>query len=135
MATTKSHEQLLETIGNMTVLELAELVKGLEEKFGVSAASMAVAAPAAQGVAQAAEKPKEEEKSEYKVELLDAGPEKIKTIKAFRSVTINGVAPGLGDAKAKVEGAPSVLYDAVPKDIAMQLKKELEAVGAKVKLS
>lgn len=129
----KSLDQIIETIGTMTVFELNDLVKALEDKFGVSASAMAVAAPAAAPAAGAAEA-KEEEKSEYAVELVDAGPEKIKTIKAFRAVSINGAVPGLGDAKAKVESAPTILYDAIPKDKALELKKELEAVGAKVVL-
>lgn len=130
----KSLDQIIETIGSMTVLELNDLVKALEDKFGVSASAMAVAAPAAAASSAGSTEAKEEEKSEYAVELVDAGPEKIKTIKAFRAVSINGAVPGLGDAKAKVESAPTVLYDAIPKDKALELKKELEAVGAKVVL-
>ncbi len=131
---TLSREQLISAISTMTVLELAELVKALEETFGVSAQAMAVAAPAAAAGAAAAPA-QEEEKSEYKIELIEPGPEKVKTIKALRSVSIGGAIMGLGDAKAKVEGTPAVLYDAIPKDAAMQLKKALEEAGAKVKLS
>ncbi|MBT9131436.1 MAG: 50S ribosomal protein L7 [candidate division WS2 bacterium] len=81
---TKSYEQIIDQIGSLTVLELSELVKGLEDKFGVSAAMPVAAAPVA---GAAAEAPKAEEKSEYKVTLKDGGPEKIKTIKALRTVT------------------------------------------------
>lgn len=129
----KSREELIDAIGSMTVLEIAELVKDLEEKFGVSAASMAVAAPVAAG-AEAA--PAEAEaKSEYKVELVAGGAEKIKTIKAIRSVAIGGAMMGLSDAKAKIEEAPTVLFESVPKEDAEKLKKALEDAGAKVKLS
>jgi len=123
------NEKLIEEIGNMTVLELADLVKALEDKFGVSAAMpVAAAAPAAEaGQAAAAE-----EKSEYKVTLKEGGPEKIKTIKALRSV-VQGLT--LSDAKAAVENAPSVIAESASKDDAEKMKKELEAVGAKVELS
>lgn len=123
----KSFDKLLEEIGNMSVLELSDFVKALEDKFGVSAAMPAAAAPAA---APAAEE-KAEEKAEYKVTLKKAGPEKIKNIKAVRAVTTLG----LGDAKKAVEEAPTVLGEAVPKDDAMKMKKELEAVGAEVELA
>jgi len=124
----KSFDKLLEEIGNMSVLDLSEFVKALEEKFGVSAAMPAAAAPAATA---APTEEKAEEKAEYKVTLKKAGPEKIKNIKAVRSVT----SLGLGDAKKAVEEAPTVLGEAVPKDDAMKMKKELEAVGAQVELS
>lgn len=130
----KTREELLDAIGSMKVIELAEFIKDLENTFGVSAASMAVAAPAGAG-AQEAAAPKEEEKPEYKVELIEAGPEKMKTIKAIRSVSIGGAQMPLSDAKAKVEGAPVELFSAVPKEDAEKLKKALEEVGAKVKLS
>ena len=122
-------EQLVSEIGKLTVLELAELVKALEEQFGVSAAmSMAVAAPAASAEAAPA---KAEEKSEYKVELVEGGPDKIKTIKALRSVKNIG----LTEAKKAVEEAPTVLEESVSKENAMKMKEALEAAGAKVKLS
>ncbi|CDK30541.1 50S ribosomal protein L7/L12 [Candidatus Babela massiliensis] len=122
-------EQLVSEIGKLTVLELAELVKALEEQFGVSAAMpMAVAAPAASAEAAPA---KAEEKSEYKVELVEGGPDKIKTIKALRSVKNIG----LTEAKKAVEEVPTVLEESVSKENAMKMKEALEAAGAKVKLS
>lgn len=122
-------EQLVSEIGKLTVLELAELVKALEEQFGVSAAMpMAVAAPAASAEATPA---KAEEKSEYKVELVEGGPDKIKTIKALRSVKNIG----LTEAKKAVEEVPTVLEESVSKENAMKMKEALEAAGAKVKLS
>lgn len=125
---TKSYEQIIDQIGSLTVLELAELVKGLEDKFGVSAAMPVAAAPAA---GAAAEAPKAEEKSEYKVTLKDGGPEKIKTIKALRTVTTLG----LTEAKKAVEEAPTVIAEAASKDDAKKMKEALEAAGAKVELS
>ena len=125
-----SREQLINDIGNMTVLELAELVKALEEKFGVSAAMPMAAAAAPSAGADAGAK-KEEEKSEYKVELIDGGADKIKTIKALRQVTTLG----LTEAKKAVEEAPSVLAEAASKDDAKKMKETFEAAGAKVKLS
>jgi large subunit ribosomal protein L7/L12 len=122
----KSFAKLADEIGNMSVIELADFVKLLEEKFGVSAAMPVMAAGAAAPAAAAAE-----EKSEYKVTLEDGGPEKIKTIKALRSVTdLN-----LTDAKKIVEEAPQTIKDSVPKADAMKIKEALEAAGAKVKLS
>lgn len=123
-------EQLIQDIGNMSVLELAELVKDLETKFGVSAA-MPVAAAGAAGPAPEAGGKKEEEKSEYKVELTEGGPDKIKSIKALRSVTTLG----LTEAKKAVEETPSVIAEAASKDDAKKIKEAMEAAGAKVKLS
>ena len=121
-------DKLIDEIGKMSVLELADLVKALEDKFGVSAAMpVAAAAPAA----QAGEQEAKEEKSEYKVTLKEAGSEKIKNIKALRKVTTLN----LSDAKKAVEEAPYVIGDAVPVEEAQNIKKELEAVGAKVELS
>lgn len=125
----KSYEQIIDQIGSLTVLELAELVKGLEDKFGVSAAMPTMAAPAAGAAAEAPKKA--EEKSEYKVVLKASGPEKIKAIKALRSVTTLGLA----EAKAAVEGAPFTLAEAASKADAEKMKKELEAAGATVELS
>ena len=124
---TKSYEQIIDQIGSLTVLELSELVKGLEDKFGVSAAMPAAAAP----VAAASEAPKAEEKQEYKVTLKDGGPEKIKTIKALRTVTTLG----LTEAKKAVEEAPTVIAESASKDDAKKMKEALEAAGAKVELS
>lgn len=123
-------EQLIQDIGNMTVLELAELVKALETKFGVSAAAP-VAAAAAAGAAPEAGGKKEEEKSEFKVELVDGGPDKIKSIKALRSVSTLG----LTEAKKAVEEPPFVIAEAASKDDAKKIKDAMEAAGAKVKLS
>lgn len=129
---TKSYEKMIDEIGNMSVLELADFVKALEEKFGVSAA-MPVAAVGGGAAAVAAEvAPAAVEKSAYKVTLKDGGPEKIRTIKALRQVV-----PGLNlsDAKKAVEETPSVLVESASKDDAQKIKKELEAAGAKVELS
>lgn len=123
------HEKFIDEIGNMSVLELSELVKELEEKFGVSAAmpvAAAAAAPAA-GQAEAAA-----EKSEYKVTLESFGDQKIKVIKALRSV-VSGLS--LSEAKEKVEGAPTVIAEAAPKEEAEKMKKDLEEAGAKVTLA
>lgn len=128
---TKSYEQLIDQIGNLSVLELAELVKGLEEKFNVSAAVMPMASGPAAASTATAEAPKAEEKSEYKVTLKDSGPEKIKTIKALRSVTTLG----LTEAKTKVDEAPSVIAESASKADATKMKEALEAAGAKVELS
>ena len=116
---------LLEEIKGLTVLELSELVKALEEEFGVSAAAMA--APAAGGAAA----PAAEEKTEFDVVLtgFDAAA-KIKVIKAVREVT--GL--GLAEAKAVVEGAPKALKEGVSKEEAEELKGKLEEAGAKVEL-
>ena len=112
-------EEILSAIENLTVLELAELVKAAEEKFGVSAA-----APAAAGGAAA------EEKSEFDVILKDAGAGKINVIKAVREIT--GL--GLKEAKALVDGAPAAVKEGVAKAEAEDLKGKLEAAGATVEL-
>lgn len=125
----KSYEKFIDEIGNMTVLELADLVKALESKFGISAAApMAAAAPAA--AAEAA--PAAAAKSEYKVTLADAGAEKIKVIKALREVIPN---LALSDAKKLTEETPAVIAESVSKDDADKMKKKLEEVGAKVELA
>lgn len=123
-------EKLIQDISNMTVLELADLVKALEEKFGVSAA-MPTAAAAAPAAAPAAAV---EEKSEYKVTLKEAGDDskKIAVIKALRKVV---PALNLTDAKKMVESTPAVVLEAASKDDAKKIKEELEAAGAKVELS
>ena len=116
---------IIEELKTITVLELSELVKAVEEEFGVSAAAaVAVAAPAG-GEAAAAE-----EKSEFDVILAEAGAEKIKVIKAVREIT--GL--GLGEAKALVDGAPKTLKEAASKEDAEAIKAKLEEVGAKVEL-
>jgi large subunit ribosomal protein L7/L12 len=124
----KSYEKLIEEIAQMPAIELAGLVKALEEKFGVSAAMPVGGAVAAAEAAPAAA----EEKNEYKVTLKDGGPEKIKTIKALRSVLPTLPLP---DAKKAVEEAPTVLAEAASKADAKKIKEELEKVGAKIELS
>ncbi len=121
-----NREKFIEEIGSMSVLELSELVKALEDKFGVSAAAAAVAAPAAAAPAAASA-----EKTEFKVELSDGGAEKIKVIKALRTVTTLG----LTEAKKAVEEAPTVIAEAASKADAQKMKEALEAAGAKVTLS
>ncbi len=116
---------MIEELKTLTVLELSELVKAVEEEFGVSAAAaVAVAAPAAGGAAAA------EEKTEFDVILKEAGAEKIKVIKAVREIT--GL--GLAEAKALVDGAPKTLKEAVSKDEAEEIKTKLSEVGATVEL-
>ena len=120
-----STESLVNTIKEMTVLELNAFVKALEQEFGVSAAAMAM--PVAAAAAAAA--PAEEEQIEFTVHLLAAG-DKIKTIKSVREVT----ALGLKEAKDLVDGAPVVLKEGVSKDEAAAIKKKFEDVGAKVEI-
>jgi len=116
---------LIEEIKVLTVLELSELVKAVEEEFGVSAAAaVAVAAPTDGGAAAA------EEKTEFDVILAEVGAEKIKVIKAVREIT--GL--GLAEAKAIVDGAPKALKEAVSKEEADTAKEKLEAAGAKVEI-
>ncbi len=116
---------LIEEIKALTVLELSELVKALEEEFGVSAAAMA--APAAGGAAAA---PAAEEKTEFDVVMTEFGAEKIKVIKVVREIT----GQGLAEAKATVEGVPAKIKEGVSKDEAEEIKKKLEDAGAKVEL-
>lgn len=125
----KSYEKFIDEISSMTVLELADLVKALESKFGVSAA-MPMAAAAAPAAAEAA--PAVAEKSEYKVTLKDAGAEKIKVIKALREVIPN---LALSDAKKLTEETPAVIAESASKADADKMKKKLEEVGAKVELA
>ena len=115
---------MIEEVKALTVLELNELVKALEEEFGVSAAAMA--APAAAGAAA----PAAEEKTEFDVVLTDVGAEKIKVIKVVREIT--GL--GLAEAKAAVEAAPKALKEGISKEDAEALKAKLEEVGAKVEI-
>ncbi|MBO5454581.1 MAG: 50S ribosomal protein L7/L12 [Clostridia bacterium] len=117
---------IIEEIKTLTVLELSELVKGIEEEFGVSAAAtVAVAAGAGAGAGAAAE-----EKSDFEVVLADAGAEKIKVIKVVREIT--GL--GLKEAKDLVDGAPKTLKESASKEEAEEIKTKLEEVGAKVEL-
>ena len=126
MAVTK--EEVVEFISNMTVLELSEFIKELEEKFGVSAAAPAAAmVMAAPGAAAA---PAEEEKTEFDVVLKEAGANKIGVIKVVRALT--GL--GLKEAKDKVDNAPSTLKEAVSKEDAEAAKKELTEAGATVEI-
>jgi len=117
-------DTLIQEIETMTVLELANLVKALEERFGVSAA--AVAAPAAGGAAPAAAV---EEQTEFNVELTEAGANKLNVIKAVREI-VSGL--GLKEAKDLVDGAPKVVKEGVTKEEAAKIKEKLEAAGAKV---
>jgi large subunit ribosomal protein L7/L12 len=120
-------ENFVQEIEGMTVLELNGLVKALEEKFGVSAAAMAM--PMAAGAPAAAAAPVEEEKTEFTVILAAAG-DKIKTIKVVREVT----SLGLKEAKDLVDGAPGTLKEGASKDEAANIKKKFEEVGAKVEI-
>ena len=120
------HEHLIEEIGKMSVMDLSQFVKDLQDRFGVTAMA-AVAAPAA-GSAVAAPA---EEKNEFKVTLKESGSEAIKVIKALRSVTTLS----LGDAKKAVESVPFVIAESAPKEDAQKIKKALEEAGAKVDLS
>jgi large subunit ribosomal protein L7/L12 len=129
MATTLSRDELLDAIGNMTVLELADFVKAFEEKFGVTAAApMAMAAAPAAGGAGAA--PAAEEKTEFDVVLTSAGEKKIQVIKVVRELT--GL--GLKEAKDLVDGAPKPVKEGVTKDEAEAMKAKLEEQGAGVEL-
>jgi large subunit ribosomal protein L7/L12 len=118
--------ELIEQIDKLTVLELADLVKQLEEKYGVSAAAPVAMMAAAPGAAAAPEA----EKTEFDVILSEIGAEKIKVIKAVRELT----SLGLTEAKAFVESAPKAVKEGVPKDEAEQVKKKLEEAGAKVEI-
>src|SRR5579872_1082244 len=120
-------EKLIQEIGALSVIELADLVKALEKEFGVSAAMPVAAAAPAAAAGEVA--PAAEAKTEYKVTLKDGGAEKIKTIKALRQAM---PALSLSDAKAAVEGAPTVLAATAPKEDADKIKKLLEEAGAKV---
>ena len=115
------HAQIIEAVANMNVMELAELVKAMEEKFGVSAAAAVVAAGPADAPAAAVE-----EKTEFDVILKGFGAEKIKVIKVVRELT--GL--GLKEAKAAVEGVPTKLKEALPKEEAEKVVKQLTEVGA-----
>jgi large subunit ribosomal protein L7/L12 len=121
-------QEILDAIGSMTVLELSQLIKDMEEKFGVSAAAaVAVAAPAAGGAGAAAAA---EEKTEFTVVLAAAGENKVNTIKAVREVT----SLGLKEAKDLVDGAPKPVKEGISKADAEAIKKKLEEAGAKVEI-
>jgi large subunit ribosomal protein L7/L12 len=119
-------DQLIAEIETMTVLDLANLVKALEDRFGVSAAAMA--APAAGGAAPAAAV---EEQTEFNVILLEAGANKLNVIKAVREI-VSGL--GLKEAKDLVDGAPKAVKEGIAKDEAAKIKEKLEAAGAKVEI-
>lgn len=124
-----SRAELIEALANMTVLELSQLIKELEEKFGVSAAApVAVAAAAAPVVAAAA--PAEEEKTEFDVVLTACGANKIQVIKEVRAITNLG----LKEAKEAVENVPTTLKEGISKAEAEEIKKKLEAQGATVEI-
>jgi large subunit ribosomal protein L7/L12 len=127
MATTMSKDKILEAIGNMTVLELADMVKDMEEKFGVTAAAPMMAAPAAAAGGAVAV---EEEKDEFDVILQAAGEKKIQVIKVVREIT----SLGLKEAKDLVDGAPKPVKEATTKADAEEIKKKLEEVGATVEV-
>ncbi|HGY3559206.1 TPA: 50S ribosomal protein L7/L12 [Pseudomonas putida] len=116
-----TNEQIIEAIGQKTVLEVVELIKAMEETFGVTAA-VAAAGPAAAAVV--------EEQTEFNVVLVEAGDKKVNVIKAVRELT--GL--GLKEAKEKVDGAPQVVAEGVSKEAAEDAKKKLEEAGAKVEL-
>ena len=118
-----SKEDILEAVGSLTVMELNDLVKAFEEKFGVSAAAMAVAGPAAAAAAV-------EEQTEFTVMLNAAGDKKVEVIKVVRAVT--GL--GLKEAKDLVDGAPKAVKEGISKADAEALKKQLEDAGAKVEV-
>ena len=122
-----SQDQLIDHLSKLSVLDVSGLIKALEEKWGVKAAPVAVAGPAA----SAAPAEKKEEQTEFTVELADAGPNKINVIKVVREIT--GL--GLKEAKDLVEGAPKVLKEGISKGDSDEIKKKLEEAGAKVKVS
>ena len=121
-----NQEQMVEELSTWTVMEVANLVKALEEAWGVSAAPAAVAVSGGPAAATEAA----EEKTEFDVELTDAGAKKIATIKVIRELT----SLGLADAKALVEAAPKVFKEGISKEEAEDMKKKLEEAGAKVNL-
>ncbi len=125
-----SKEELMETIENMTVLELSELVKALEERFGVSATAVAAAPAAGAAAGDGAATAAEEEQTEFDVVLQSAGEKKIQVIKVVRAAT--GL--GLKEAKALVDEAPNPVKEAVSKEDAEELKSQLEESGATVEL-
>lgn len=120
-----SKEDILETIANMSVMDVVELVEAMEEKFGVSAAAAVAAAPAAGGEAAAVE-----EQTEFNVVMTSFGENKVSAIKAVRAIT--GL--GLKEAKEMVEGAPVVVKEGVSKEEAEETKKKLEEAGASVEV-
>jgi large subunit ribosomal protein L7/L12 len=124
---TMSKDEIIEAIGSMSVLELAEMVKDMEEKFGVTAAAPMMVAPAAGGAAPAAT---EEEKDSYDVVLASAGDKKIQVIKVVREIT----ALGLKEAKDLVDGAPKPVKEGISKAEAEDIQKKLQEAGASVEV-
>ena len=122
-----SQEEILDTISNMSVMEVVDLISAMEEKFGVSAAAAVAAAPAAGGDAGGAAA---EEQTEFDVVMSSFGENKVSVIKAVRGIT--GL--GLKEAKEMVEGVPSTIKEAASKDEAEDIKKQLEEAGASVEL-
>jgi large subunit ribosomal protein L7/L12 len=122
-----SNEQILEAISKMTIMDVTNLVKSMEEKFGVSAAAVAMAAPAA---AHGAAAPAVEEKTEFNVVMTSSGANKINVIKAVREVT----SLGLKEAKDMVEGVPATVKEGVNKEEAESVKKKLVEAGATVEI-
>ena len=131
MATqTLSNDDIIEAIGNLSVVELAELIEKFKEKFGVTIAAPVAAAPAAGGAAGGAAAPAAEEKTEFTVILKSGGEKKIQVIKEIRAITNLG----LKEAKDMVESAPGTVKEGVSKQEAEEIKKKLEAQGAVVEL-
>ena len=130
MPTKLSQEDILEAISSMTVLELSELLKSFEERFGVTAAAPVAVAAVGGGGAAAAEAPVEEEQDEFDVVLTGAGDKKIQVIKEVRTLTNLG----LKEAKDLVDGAPKTVLEKVSKEDAQKAKAQLEAAGATVEL-
>jgi large subunit ribosomal protein L7/L12 len=131
MATqTLSNDDIIEAIGNLSVVELAELIEKFKEKFGVTIAAPVAAAPAAAGGAAGGAAAAAEEKTEFTVILKGAGEKKIQVIKEIRAITNLG----LKEAKDLVEGAPGTVKEGVSKQEAEEIKKKLEAQGAAVEL-
>ncbi|MFH0812835.1 MAG: 50S ribosomal protein L7/L12 [Pseudomonadota bacterium] len=128
MTTNITKEDVIKFIENMTVLELAEMVKELEEKFGVTAAAAAM--PMVSGVAPSAEAPKAEEKTEFTVFLSSVGDKKIQVIKEVRAIT--GL--GLKEAKDLVDNVPKPVKEGIPLAKAEDIKKKLEEVGATIEI-
>ena len=124
-------EEIVEAIKSMSVLEVSELVKELEDVFGVSAAAPAVAVAAAPGATDADAGASSEEQSEFKVNLTDIGANKINVIKAVRELTTLG----LKEAKELVESAPAIVKEGIGKEEADTAKEKLEGAGAKVEIS
>ena len=120
-----SKDEILESIANMTVMDVVELISAMEEKFGVSAAAAVAAAPAAAGEAAAAE-----EQTEFDVVMTSFGANKVSVIKAVRALT--GL--GLKEAKEAVEGVPTPVKEGVSKEEAAEVKKQLEEAGAAVEI-